>query len=108
MNAAEKVRKAIEEGHLIANKIKNASNISTIDTLSGEIEKYCDFMNKNFGVIDDFNEKTCALSFMLHMAAEEKARQLEYYPDKTEAGNEDVSDFENMLDSKIWIKNSAE
>ena len=32
---------------------------------------------------------------MLYMAAEEKARQLEYYPGKDEAGNEDIIDFED-------------
>ena len=108
MDASEKVKEVVENGHSIAEKIKNASSVSDIDALSEEIEKYCDFVNENFGIIDDFGEKTCELSFMLYMAAEEKARQIEYYPDKNEAGNEDILDFEKMLESKNWIKNSAE
>ena len=108
MSTSERADEIIKNGHLIANKIKNASSVSDIDALSEEIERYSDFVNENFGVVDDFGEKICELYFMLHMAAEEKARQIEYYPDKAEAGNEDVLDFEEMLDSKDWIKNSAE
>ena len=105
MDNPEKIEKTIAEGHLVASKIKSANSVSDIDNLSDEIKKYCDFVNESFGTLNDLNdEKECDLSAMLYMAAEEKARQLEYYPGKDEAGNEDIIDFENMLDSKIWVK----
>lgn len=96
------IEKAIKDGHLIAEKIKNANSVVEIDDLTDEIEEYCDFIDENFGVVNDFDEKKCELSTTLFMATEEKARQLEYYPEKKALGNDDIIDFENMLDSKYW------
>lgn len=108
MNLDEKlVEKVIKEGHAIADKIRNAKTLDEVEKLSSEIEEYSDFVNENFGVLDDFGEdgeKYCELAFYIHMAAKEKTRQLEYYPNETEAGNEDVSDFEYYLDSKAWTR----
>ena len=97
------VEKAMKDGYSIAEKIKNANSVAEIDNLTDEIEEYCDFVDENFGVFNDFDEKKCDLSAMLFMAAEEKARQLEYYPDKKVLGNDDAVDFENMLDSRYWV-----
>ena len=105
----ENIEKAIREGRAIAEKIKNAESVSDIDALDKEIEQYCDFVDENFGEPSDLDgEKECDLSAALYMAAEEKARQLEYYPGKDEAGNEDVVYFEKMLDAQSWVKNNAE
>lgn len=94
----------MRDGHIIADKIKTAKTISEIDDIDEEIKEFSDFVDKNFGTPVDFEEKSSSdLTSMLYMAAEEKARQLEYYPSENSAGNEDVLDFEEMLDSKNWF-----
>ncbi|MDO5451869.1 MAG: hypothetical protein Q4F56_02160, partial [Candidatus Saccharibacteria bacterium] len=107
----ERIKKAIAEGHLIAEKIKNANNFRELDSLSDEIDRYCDFVNNNFSQVDDFSESGetyCELSFYLKIATETKERHLNYPHDSTENyGNEDVDVFENYLDSKKWLENGA-
>lgn len=108
MTESKIVENIIISGHKIADKIKNASSVSDIDNLSEEIQSFCDNLDENFGDLGDIGEKENKLSAILYMAAEEKARQLEYYPDQNDAGNEDIIEFEEILDSKNWTKNSAE
>lgn len=97
------IEEAIKNGHEIADKIRSASTVEEVDALDDEIEKYSDFVDENFGVYDDIGEKNCELSMMLFMAAEEKARYLEYHQDKPQKiGDESVKDFEEMLDSQEW------
>lgn len=105
------IQKAIDDGHEIANKITCAKTIAGIKALSPEIERYADFVNEKFGVIDERfagKKRYCELTFYLHVAIEEKEDHLEYYnlhPDKTSAG---VMDFLNYLESREWtnIKNA--
>ena len=51
------VEKALEEGRKIANELQSTKTISEIDQLSDKVEKYCNFVDENFGNIDDFAEK---------------------------------------------------
>lgn len=104
MTDSKIVEDIIISGHKIADKIKNASSVSDIDNLSEEIQSFCDNLDENFGAPGDIGEKENKLSAILYMAAEEKARQLEYYPDQNDAGNEDIIEFEEILDSKNWTK----
>jgi len=107
MTEEEKIEKIIKDGHLIANKIKAAQSVSEINDLDGEIKKFSSFVDENFGTSVDYeDEKSSDLTAMIYMAAEEKARQLEYYPSENHAGNEDVLDFESMLDSRKWTAGS--
>lgn len=100
----ELIEKVIKDGHKIADKIRSAATVEEVDALESEIERYSDFVDENFGIYDDIGEKNCELSMMLFMAAEEKARYLEYHQDEPrEISNESVKDFEEMLDSKEWV-----
>lgn len=107
MNVDEKlVEKVIKDGHAVADKIRNAKTLSEIDALSDEIEQYSDFVNENFGILDDFDEtgeKYCELTFYIHMAAETKNDHLHYYTGNTNMGNEGVDDFDSYLESKEWL-----
>ena len=108
---SEIIEKVINDGHLIANKIRNASSISDINDLSDEIEKYYSFVNENVGEVDELSENEelySQLSFYLSMAIETKERHLAYpHEEIKDYGNEDVDTFEEYLDSKEWLKNSA-
>lgn len=100
------IRKTIIEGHAIAHKISNCKTEEEIDSLDVEIAQYANFVDTNFGIEGDIpNERVCELSFMLIMAAEEKARQLKYYPEQSIKGNSDVEHFEKLLDSRTWENN---
>ena len=102
----EEIERAILEGHIIAKKIREASSISDTDNLSEEVDNYCDFVDNNFGQIDDFSENDelfCDLSFYLRMALETKERHLsENISSVPDYGNEGVDTFERFLDSKQW------
>ncbi len=104
----EPIERAIKEGHEIAHKIQSAKTISEIDRLSDEVEKYCDFVNENFGIVDEFaedkNEKYSDLAFYLYMAIEEKGLHLDYYNLHPNETNNGVSDFLNYLESKTWLQ----
>ncbi len=103
----ELIERAIEDGHAIAAKLKKADTVAETNALNEEIESYADFVDNYFGVLNDFDEKTCELSKMLYMAVDEKIRYLEYYHDTpTKNGNEDLTLFEDYLDSKTWIKSA--
>lgn len=102
------VEKALEEGRKIANELQSTKTISEIDQLSDKVEKYCNFVDENFGNIDDFaenkNEKYSDLTFYLHMAIEEKKDHIKYYvlhPDETSNG---ILDFLDYLESKTWLQ----
>jgi len=101
------VKKAISDGHKIAEKIRSAKSNAEVDALNEEIEQYTNFVNEEFFEDDDYeeyNEKFCELTFYLTMALEEKTRLLDYgYID----GNGGVDIFINYLESREWVKNSA-
>jgi len=104
----ELVKKALREGHEIADEISKAKSDLDLDKLSDKIEEFYDFVNENFGSVDEFDEnseKYSDLSFYLSMAIETKSRHLAYPHDEIEDyGNEGVHDFEYYLDSKEWLK----
>ena len=97
---------AIKQGKSLANKINLAKTTPQLDTLYKEVEEYTNFINNEFGIIDDFsekNEKYCELSFYAYMAVNEKSDNLEYYntyPKETASG---VEDFLDYLKSMKWI-----
>ena len=66
--------------------------------------------NKNNDIKNVDDEKENGLSSMLYMAAEEKIRQLEYYPEQDKTRNADTDYFLDYLLSRNWIdyKNRAE
>ena len=102
-NAVELV---IKQGENLANKINLAKTTTQLDILYTEVENYTNFINNEFGIIDDFsekNEKYCELSFYAYMAANEKSDNLEYYnahPEETASG---VEDFLKYLKSMKWL-----
>ena len=108
MNSNEKiVEKAIKDGRLVADKIRNAKTLDEVKELSSEIEEYSNFVNKNFGVPDDFGEdgeKYCELTFYIHMAAEIKNDYLYRYAGNPSMGNEGVDDFDSYLESREWLQ----
>lgn len=112
MTDPDLITETIRDGHLVADKIRKADSISALNNLSEEVEKYCQFVNDNLGEVDEFSETQetyCELSFYLKMAVEGKERHLLYCHDESkDFGNEDVDTFEEFLDSKEWVKNSAE
>ena len=102
------IEKALKEGRELADKIQSAKTILEIDALSDEIEKYGDFADKSFGIIDEFtkneDDKYSDLTFYLYMAIEEKKLHLDYYnlhPNEICSG---ILDFINYLESKTWVK----
>lgn len=112
MNKQEIVEKTIEDGHLLATKIREANSIEEIKKLKEEIEQFSDFANNNFGETDDFaedDEPYSDLSFYLTMAIETKERHLDYsHENAINYGNEGVDTFEEYLDSKNWTIKGAE
>ena len=66
---------AVKQGESLANKINLAKTTTQLDILYKEVENYTNFINNEFGIIDDFsekNEKYCELSFYTYMAVNEK------------------------------------
>lgn len=101
------IETALKTGHKLAEKIKSAKTVQELKSLNPELEQYCDFLNKNFGEIDEFDandEKYCQLSFYIFMAVESKISHLSYGNDD----NSGVDDFLTYLNSKEWAKNSAD
>ena len=100
------VELAIEQGENLANKINLAKTTAQLDILYKEVENYTNFINNEFGIIDDFsekNEKYCELSFYTYMAVNEKSDNLEYcnaHPEETASG---VEDFLDYLKSMKWL-----
>lgn len=112
-NREDLVEKVINEGHNIAEKIKDATSVEKLNELEDEIQEYINFVDQNFGSEDEFSdveEKASELSFYLIMAVEEKARHLEcHYENPEEIGNDGVDNFLDFLDAKKWLeKDSAE
>ena len=65
-----------KEGFLIAKKIQETDDISSSGPLLIEIEKYCDFVNENFGVADDFSENKKILRYrFLHSYGDKRKRR---------------------------------
>ena len=97
---------AVKQGESLANKINLAKTTTQLDILYKEVENYTNFINNEFGIIDDFsekNEKYCELSFYAYMAVNEKSDNLEYYiihPEETASG---VEDFLDYLKSMKWL-----
>lgn len=100
------VDRVLKEGFLIAKKIQETDDISSSGPLLIEIEKYCDFVNENFGVVDDFseNKKYCDIDFYIHMAIKEKEEHLEYYKKRRDITSNGILDFLDYLNSKEWLK----
>ena len=111
MTEEEKIEKIIKDGHLIANKIKAAQTVSEIDDLDGEIKEFSSFVDENFGIIDDFdNRKDCELSTFLYIALDWKKRALQ--PENRNNTATDqlaeryMSDYIELLDSRKWVVGS--
>ena len=51
------IESAIKQGENLANKINLAKTTVQLDILYKEVEKYTNFINNEFGIIDDFSEK---------------------------------------------------
>ena len=106
----ELIKRAIKEGHEIAHKIQSAKTISEIDRLSDEVEKYCDFVNENFGVLNDYDEKDCEISVFLNVAFDWKRTSLQPEnignPATENLYEEFMRQYLDFLDSKVWIKES--
>ncbi len=97
---------AVKQGESLANKINLAKTTTQLDTLYKEVENYTNFINNEFGIIDDFsekNEKYCELSFYAYMAVNEKSDNLEYYIVHPEEMASGVEDFLDYLKSMKWI-----
>jgi hypothetical protein len=97
---------AVKQGESLANKINLAKTTTQLDTLYKEVENYTNFINNEFGIIDDFsekNEKYCELSFYAHMAVNEKSDNLEYYIVHPEEMASGVEDFLDYLKSMKWL-----
>lgn len=107
MDKKELIQKAIDDGNSIAKKIDDAKTLGELEELSNEIDKYSNFVNENFGIVDEFaeheNEKICELSFYVCMAVEEKGDHLEYYNLHQSQISNGVLDFLDYLNSKKWI-----
>lgn len=102
-NAIELV---VKQGESLANKINLAKTTTQLDTLYKEVENYTNFINNEFGIIDDFsekNEKYCELSFYAYMAVNEKSDNLEYYIVHPEEMASGVEDFLDYLKSMKWL-----
>lgn len=107
MNREEKIKKVIRDSHNIADKILKANTMMALQSLIPEIETYSNFVNQEFGDLDEFSEdpleKYSELTFYCHMALEEKTDRLEYYAEHPEEISQGVSDFLNYLDSRKWL-----
>ena len=100
------VELAIKQGENLANKINLAKTTAQLDILYKEVENYTNFINNEFGIIDDFsekNEKYCELSFYAYMAVNEKSDNLEYYIIHPEEMASGVEDFLDYLKSMKWL-----
>lgn len=107
MNREEKIKKAIRDSRNITDKIFKANTMMALQSLIPEIETYSDFVNQEFGDLDEFSEdpleKYSELTFYCYMALEEKTDHLKYYAEHPEEISQGVSDFLNYLDSRKWI-----
>lgn len=106
MNREEKIKKVIRDSHNIADKILKANTMIALQSLIPEIKTYSDFVNQEFGDLDELEgplEKYSELTFYCHMALEEKTDHLEYYAERPKEISQGVSDFLNYLDSRKWL-----
>ena len=55
MNTEEKIKKVINDGYIIADKITRAKSDEELNALSDEIDAYTNFVNTEFGKIDVFS-----------------------------------------------------
>lgn len=107
----ELIEKVIKDGHKIADKIRSAATVEEVDALESEIERYSDFADENFGIVDDFDDKKdCELSTFLYVAVDWKNKTL--YPENVDNSDTQklfegyLDDFENFLDSREWVDSS--
>jgi len=107
MDKKELIQKAIDDGNSIAKKIDDAKTLGELEELSNEIDKYSNFVNENFGIVDEFaeheNEKFCELSFYVCMAVEDKKDHLQYYNLHQEKNSNGVLNFLDYLRSEEWV-----
>lgn len=110
INEKELVDRALKEGHEIADKIQVAKSLSEIENLSERIEQYFDFVNENFGILTDYDEKDCEITAFLDVALDWKRTML--LPENHD-NQSVISLYENymkqyldFLDSKRWIEES--
>lgn len=100
------VNKALRDGHTIAKKLERATSSEEIDHLEKEINDYGDFVDAEFGVIDEddpFQEKNCELSFLLCLVTEAKTRHIYYGSSCSPNSNYEIGEFEKYLDGKSWL-----
>lgn len=114
MTESEKINKIVNEGHVIAEKMRSVNDIDGLEALiSGKINTYGNFVDDNFGVYepdDLFNEKSCELTTFLYVALDWKRKTL--YPENKDSLSTKknfesfLNDFEKYLDSKEWVSYS--
>ena len=111
MTESEKINKVVNEGHVIAEKMRFIDDIDELEALiSNKINTYGNFVDDNFGVYepdDLFNEKSCELTTFLYVALDWKRKTL-YPENKDNLGTKKnfksfLNDFEKYLDSKEWV-----
>ena len=106
----ELIEKAIKDGHKIADKIRDAKTLDGIKELSSEVEEYSDFVNENFGILDDYDERDCEISAFLHVAYDWKQTVLQSENLNKLAAKKIYEEFMkqylDFLNSKIWINGS--
>lgn len=106
MNTEEKIKKVINDGYIIADKITRAKSDEELNALSDEIDAYTNFVNTEFGKIDDFSntaERYNDLVFYCRMAVKEKSDHIEYYTKRPNETSSGILDFLEFLDSREWL-----
>ena len=106
MDIEEKIKKVINDGYIIANKITTAKSDEELNALSDEVDIYTNFVDTEFGNIEEFSdiaEKYNDLTFYCNMAIKEKSDHMKYYVQHPNEANSGVLDFLEFLDSKEWL-----
>ena len=102
------INKVIEDGHEIIDKMRHISNLSELEELVPDIDRYTDFVNENFGEPSDFSdEKWCSLMTSLYVALDWKRKSLypknlNYKPTQNLA-KEFMDGFIDELDGESWM-----
>ena len=113
MTNREKIELTIRDGRLIADTIRNASNIQELNNAVERIEQYCDFVDKNFGILNDIdNERECSLTTSLYVALDWKKKALypenKNNPSANQLANNYLEQFVEELDSKKWTEGATQ
>lgn len=101
MTAADKI---IADGHAIADRLANAS-LSDLEKLEKDIDQYADYVDEQFGIVNEFGDKDCELSTFLYVALDwHKKGQVD--PSAQTLAKDYLEDYVNFLDSKKWVTES--